>query len=244
MKFGWIIKIAIVLALVLAGTFLINLQKANYEKVIVKFLDKHEMDFIAESDIVALINDGKDSVVQENANLRLIEQKIKNFQFIKDCQVSRDLQGNLIVEITQNRPLGRLSFSQEAQKGGYISEEGKILPLSDRFTARVVLITGQGASKIDENYLKNDGKAFFEFLQFIDQDIFWQAQISQIKLDKAGKISFYTQIGEQEIILGTAQDFKTKLDKLYTFYQSISTVKGWKTYQTINLQYDKQIVCR
>jgi cell division protein FtsQ len=119
------------------------------------------------------------------------------------------------------------------------------LPLSPKFTARVVVVDGAFAGKINNWYLQktDDGKQLMEFLQYIDQNEFWKAQIAQIDINSAGELQLFPQVGSEVIDFGKAVDYDKKLRKLMAFYKEIVPVKGWNKYQKVTLKYKDQIIC-
>ncbi len=203
--------------------------------------------FINDADIVNLMtNGGREPLIGEyyrNIELKNLEKRIKTNKFIRSCQVSKDLKGELSVEIRQRRPIARVV--QRYAPDAYISDQGEVLPLSDRYTARVVLIEADHAESLIEKDLPQTqyGKAFFELLQFIDSDKFWKAQIAQVYVNADGTILMYPQVGKQVIEFGTATDIGRKFDKLKIFYKQIIPVKGWNRYSRVSLAYQDQIIC-
>ena len=64
------------------------------------------------------------------------------------------------------------------------------------------------------------------------------------KKNKKNEIELTPKIGEQNILFGNIEDIESKLNKLNAFYENGIAYKGWKTYSTIDLRYDKQVVCK
>ncbi|MFC5533597.1 cell division protein FtsQ/DivIB [Rhodocytophaga aerolata] len=203
--------------------------------------------FINETDVLALItNNGSDQLVGEeykNIDLKSLEKRIKTNKFIRNCQVSRDLKGELSVEVKQRRPIARIV--QRYGPDAYISDQGEVLPLSDRFTARVIIIEADNAENlVEKDLLQTDsGKNIFQLLQFIDSSRFWKAQIAQLYMNADGTILLYPQVGKQVIEFGTATDIERKFNKLKIFYKQIVPVKGWNRYSRVSLAYQNQIIC-
>lgn len=210
--------------------------------------DAYDTYFINEEDVLALItNSGTEKLIgtaYKNIDIRKLELRIKSNKFIRECQVYSDLTGALNVTIEQARPVARLVHS--AAPDQYISEEGAVLPLSERFTARVLLLEGRWIDKLIQQRDWQDteeGKAFFSLLQFIDSNKFWKAQIAQLSVNSSGNITFYPQVGNQLVEFGSAADFERKFRKLKLFYKQILPVKGWNRYRRVNVAYENQIIC-
>lgn len=246
-KFG--VKVFFVTS-ILAAIFAIiyfyrNSKTAN---IIVKIDNAQENNFIGEAEVLALLSEEHidlQNVKVDKLNLKNMENAIKNYQFVADCQVSRDLKGNIIVKVKQQLPLARVFRQNTTTRGGYIAENGLILPLSKRYTARVLLMTGAGTENFFENDYFNlpEGKELMKMLHFIHEQEFWKAQIVQIDIDQQQNLTLFTQIGNQEILFGKIDDFVGKFQKLQTFYKKIIPAKGWNTYKKINLKFENQIIC-
>ncbi len=180
-----------------------------------------------------------------NADLAEIEKKIEEEAgFVSDCQVSRDLKGNLVVKIIPSQPIARILKNDG--NGNYLGKEGEFLPLSPDYTPRVALLTGKGIEHIydkEKKLTKTLGKSLFGFLQHIEKDAFWKAQITQIDIDEYDNLTIYPQIGNHAIEFGLVEDYSAKLEKLKLFYSQIVPAKGWNKYKKIKLGFDNQIVC-
>ncbi len=213
--------------------------------VVVKWQDADSLRFMDESDVMAVVQTEQNGVIGQTWDLKKIEQKVMESPFVADCQVAKDLRGNLIVNVTQCRPIARILRNGTTLQGGYLTEKGSIMPLSKKFTPRCLVISGQTEKLFEKEYFGNDkGKNLISFLEFVQKDEFWRVQITQLDLDKNGNMVLIPQAGNQEILFGTAEDYEQKLHKLGIFYEKIAPAKGWKTYKTVNLKFKDQIVCK
>ena len=87
------------------------------------------------------------------------------------------------------------------------------------------------------------GQALLELLHYINQDPFWRAQITHLRIDAQGKIIMNTQVSKQNVEFGKPQNIAQKFAKLQLFYHKIIPYKGWNTYKRVNLEFTNQIVC-
>ncbi|WP_338759843.1 hypothetical protein WAF17_12430 [Bernardetia sp. ABR2-2B] len=207
--------------------------------------------FLTEVEILKLVR--QDAKIDVN-NLKVkeidtkkIENSIKTNNFVATCQVAVDSKGILNIEVEELKPLARI-LNKNPAKGAYITESGKLIPLSTNFTARVILLSSQKKNDtelLDTAFWKTpDGKLFISALKEIDKKPFWKAQITQLERDTEGNILAYPQVGEQLIELGSAKDMENKLNRLKTFYDKVIPIKGWGSYQMVSVRYDNQIVCK
>ncbi len=207
--------------------------------------------FLTDVEILKLVR--QDAKIDVN-NLKIkeidtkkIENSIKTNNFVDECQVTIDSKGVLRIEVEELKPLARI-LNKNTSKGAYITETGKLIPLSPNFTARVMLLSSEKKSDtelLDTAFWKMpEGKVFINALKEIDKQPFWKAQITQLERDTKGNLVAYPQVGEQLIELGTPENMEDKLARLKTFYDKVVPLKGWGSYQMVSVRYDNQIVCK
>src|SRR5690348_1595868 len=137
--------------------------------------------FLEEEDIVdlmALNQEGVKGTTLDKVNLKDLEKKIKMNPFIKDAQLYSDLKGNLVVKAEVRRPIARIVRNDGPD--GYIAEDGTVMPVSEKFTSRVVLISGGYVRQLlkQKNVSETEsGVQLMELINTIRDDEFWNAQI-------------------------------------------------------------------
>ncbi|WP_017731850.1 cell division protein FtsQ/DivIB [Nafulsella turpanensis] len=219
----------------------------SFKKIVINIENQYDNYFVNEADVMHLISAGGTEKIlgtaYESLSLKKVENRIKTHKFVNSTEVFKDFRGNLFVNITQNRPLARIirQYSPHA----YISTEGEILPVSERFTARVPLISGPYTDKLVKSDLSEteEGRQVYELLRYIDEDPFWKAQIAQLEIDAKGHIIMYPQVTKQFIEFGKAEQIEQKFKKLKIFYDKILPAKGWNSYRKVNVKYQDQIIC-
>ncbi|PTB97140.1 cell division protein FtsQ [Marivirga lumbricoides] len=217
------------------------------KKIVITIENQQGNFFINEGDIMDKVTkNGREMVVNlpfDNVKLKDIEQRIEALKFVQSAQVYRDLQGNMLIDAVQARPIARVF--NPVGKDYYISDRGEILPVSERFTARVMVLSGSFFRPYLEKNLLIDqaGKDLFNFIQFIEKDKFWSAQFAQLEVNKSGMINIYPQVTKQIIEFGSVADYSEKLSKLKIFYDKILPDRGWNRYERVNLQFKDQIIC-
>ena len=238
--------------LIIIMTGLIGFVEKQHSRKLCKAIEvninnQYQNYFINESDVIEIITDrGSRKIVGEPydaLNLKQMEALLREDKFVEDAQVYKDLTGNLIITIDQSRPIARLMSKKMSDR--YISEKGDVLPLSKRFTPRVVLIDGAFADnpKLYQLYETETGRQVMELLKFIEKDKFWKAQIAQMRIDKKGNIKMYTQVSKQVVDFGKPEDIEEKFRKLKIFYKKILPAKGWNSYNSVSVKYKNQIIC-
>jgi cell division protein FtsQ len=176
-------------------------------------------------------------------NLKNIEKKIKSEPFIQDADLYSDLKGNLVVKVALRRPIARITRNDGPD--GYIAEDGTVMPVSERYNTRVILLSGNYVRTIlqqDNINSTEEGKKIMTLIQTINEDDFWRAQIAEMEINSHAKITFFPQVGDEKIEFGKADNIELKLSKLMIFYKEILPRVGWNKYNRVNLEYEGQIV--
>ncbi len=203
--------------------------------------------FVDQNELMNLITEnGAESITGRPFNelrLKEIEQRVKRHRFVQNAEVFKDLGGNLVVNAYQTVAMARVVQSDGPD--AYISDQGKILPVSDKYTARVMIVGGAYTKKLVTNDLTKDttSSKIFKLLKYIENDSFWSAQIAQIDIDRNGDITFFPQVGNQLIEFGQPEEVEDKFNKLSIFYNQILPQKGWNAYKRVNLKFEDQIIC-
>jgi cell division protein FtsQ len=176
-------------------------------------------------------------------NFKEIEQRIRQNPFVSDAELYSDLKGNLIVKVSLRRPIARIVQSDGPD--AYIGEDGTIIPLSEKFSSRVILVSGEFVPnflKLDNLHQLEEGRQVMLLLNTIREDPFWKAQIAQVDLDRKAKATLFPQVGDETIEFGKAENLEIKFRKLRIFYKEILPRVGWNKYNRINVEYEGQVV--
>jgi cell division protein FtsQ len=212
----------------------------------VKIKNSANNHFLEESDIMDLMQLNMQSLRGASTNrvkLKEIEAKIKKDPFIESAEMYTDLRGNLIVSVELRRPIARIVRNDGPD--GYIAEDGTVMPVSDKFTARVMLISGSYVPALlrQTNLNKTvEGAQLITLINNIREDEFWNAQIAQMDIDAKGNITLLPQVGDLRIEFGQPLDDEVKLRKLMILYKEILPRVGWNKYKRVNLEYEGQLV--
>src|SRR6478735_9570470 len=214
--------------------------------IIIKVENSNENQFLDEQDIVDLMQLDQENLkgaTLDRLNMKEIEKRIKTNRFVEDAELYSDLKGNLIVKAILRRPIARIVRNDGPD--GYIAEDGTVMPVSDKFTTRVVLLSGSFSRLLlqTENLNKSiEGKQLMELLTIIREDEFWKAQIAQLDIDNSVRVNMFPQVGGQLIEFGKPENLELKFKKLRIFYKEILPQRGSNTYQRVNLEYEAQII--
>ena len=197
--------------------------------------DTGENAFIDEDDVLQLIKRNYGEL--KNVNVVDIDKDsmecvlVRN-SVIKSAQVYYSLDGYFHVEITQRKPVLRVMSGE----GYYVDEDGKVMPLSGKYTSRVVVATGN----ISRNFACN---GLYPFVMGLKNDGFWDALIEQIVVANGNEVILIPKVGNFRIVVGELENVEKKMENLRLFLQEGIALKGWNVYKEINLKFENQIVC-
>jgi cell division protein FtsQ len=212
----------------------------------IKIDNIHENHFLDEEDVNDLMQLDHENIrgaSLNKLNFKEIENRIKKDPFIGDADVYSDLKGNLVVNVELRRPIARIVRNDGPD--GYIAEDGTIMPVSEKFTSRVILISGSFVRQILQKENLNEleeGPVLMDMIRTINSDDFWHAQIAQLDIDQKANVTIFPQVGDETIQFGKAENLEVKFRKLRIFYKEILPRVGWNKYSRVNLEYEGQII--
>ena len=250
LKKTWLLSLGSILLLFgLIALTEVRQEQKKCHSIIIQLDEVEGHQFITRRDVTGyLTKQGVDPIIGEPYNqldFRKLEKRLLQHGFIKNCQISRDLKGNLIVSIEQPIPVARLMTfmgSNEHVEGQYISEEGKPFPVSMNYTARVPILSGDYFIK-HTTLTDSASKPLLNVLTFIRRDPFWRSQIVEISVDEDYSVTMWPQYGNHRLEIGTPTDIEVKFEKLKVFYKQVLPLKDAEKYSRVNVQYRNQIVC-
>jgi len=235
------IFILIGVLLVLAYLFLslTNLTEKSNQKVCkrleIELADSAKIQLLRETDI-ALMLELRDlnpvGKALKHIRTESIEDALRKNPMVKEAECYKTPSGIVHVRIVQRRP----KFRVMGMENYYVDVDRKRLPISLNYAAFVPIVSGRVTKSMASSKL-------FDFVTFLEENPFWNAQIEQIYVRDDQKIELVPRVGDGIIVLGTLNDFALKLEKLRRLYVGGFNVIGWNRYKVIDLQYKDQVVC-
>lgn len=218
-----------------------------------------ELYFLDNIDIVQLIRDRGDSIIDQpksTVNITEIEKALNSHADIAKAEVYMSINGDMKVEVKQRKPVLRVINTNGDSY--YIDSEGRLMPLSEKYTAKVLIVNGAIAEPYIKRHLysiEDIGKdsllnatsmldEAFAMANYINADEFWRSQIHQVYINSDKDMEIVPMVGDQKIIFGDTTAMDEKFKKLLIFYQQgLNTTGWWNKYSVINLKFKNQIVC-
>jgi len=200
--------------------------------------------YIDKSDILKELQSGTNgSLIHKpvtDFDLSVLEKRLENLSWIKDAELYFDSKDVLHATVSEREPIARVFTT--AGSTFYLDSAGKRLPLLNKVSARVPVVTNFiNAKRLNgaDSALLKDVK---DLVAYISADDFWKAQIAQIDITPAHTFELIPVVGNHTIRLGTAENFREKLQRLFVFYQQVLSKTGFDKYAVIDVQYDGQVV--
>lgn len=181
----------------------------------------------------------------EELDLKRMEERVlEKDPFISDADVFVDARSRLHIDIKQREPF--LRIIDAGGRNYYLDKDGRYMPTSINFTARVPVATGYIPSYTPEYREKKNGtlRHLFAFAEKIHNDEFMSALTEQIFVNKKREFIVIPKIGKQKLLFGKNRDVEEKFKRLKIFYAEGMPYEGWQKFATINLQYEGQVVCK
>ena len=235
--FNWTnIRLVLMFALVI---FLFSFtSKRNEERKLTKskviFLND-SVTFIKHEMVNKLLIENKrdaSSIQKDKLDLNKLEKSINSNPMIEKSEVFVTIDGVLKAVVKQKTPIARV-FNDEGSF--YIDYQGNIMPLSDEFTARVPIISGE---------ISKENKGDFDkLLRFVYKDDFLKKNIIGIQILPDGSLKMMNRNFDYEIEFGKIVNVKRKFSNYKAFFQKAVLDSSLQKYKKINLRFIQQVVC-
>lgn len=181
-----------------------------------------------------LVNDSIAGTFVADLSLQDVERWVREIPAVDDVQIYPGLDRTLHVRVSQRKPLARVHTASETEDF-YIDTEGKQLPLSPHYTARVPVIHAPSFEETSEA---------FALVEATQADPLWSAFIDQIEVTADGTLDVVPRIGAARVHLGSVDRLDEKLNKLLVFYTEHVERGNLNVYKRIDLTYTDQVVAQ
>lgn len=228
------ILVYLIVALSFTGS---KMDGQNVDRISVEIKNLEQVSFIGEEEVIQKLKNYRVRITNEpidSINKAYVKELVLDIPQVRNADVFFTPDGVFHIKIWQRIPVMRVVANRLSY---YVDEEGDIMPLSTKFSLRVPVFTGA----INSDMIKN---GLYELATFLNADPFWDAQIDQIHVKDSRNIELVPRIGEHRIFLGNTEELEWKFIKLRTFYEKALPVVGWNVYESIDLRFGDQVVCK
>jgi cell division protein FtsQ len=173
-----------------------------------------------------------------------LENELEKEAFILDADALVNAQNKVEIQIVPREPILRVMDNNGFNY--YLDREGVQMPLSDHFTAKVMVVTGS-LPRYEERFLqrkRNRLKEAFLLARYILKDEFLAPMTEQIYFDNRGEITLVPKLGNHTIEFGNFQNARKKLRRLKIFYKEALPYEGWQRYSEVSVAYEGQVIGR
>ncbi len=209
--------------------------KRNHELickgVVVNIEDENVKGFIDRSDIMEIVRSkGKKIIGNKVADINtfMLEKIIDANPHVLKAEVYSTIDGWVHIDVQQRTPIVRIINSKG--ENFYIDNQGKFMPLSEKYSEPVMVASGQIAEGLVQQKLGLDvnglplpddslGKLpmlsqVFLLAEHLKRDSSWDAMFEQIYVDENGEIELIPRLGNNYILLGNIANLDEKLNLL------------------------------
>tara|TARA_R110002096_G_scaffold46618_1_gene124363 strand:- start:1221 stop:1946 length:726 start_codon:yes stop_codon:yes gene_type:complete len=239
MKIKRFLKYMLFLVLIGCLSFLysfssIRNQQKKVTEIIVEFEDG-DNNFLTHAMVNKLLIQNQETVQNQAKSvidLYNLENNVSKNPYVEKAAVFLTVQGVLKSVIKQRTPVARVINKKDSY---YIDKEGVKVPLSDNYSARVLLVSGVK----DED----DVSEILPLIDTILKDNFLRKEVVGIEKSDANEYQFSVRSGNYKIDFGNLTEVDVKFKKLKAFYNKTFEDETIQIYKTINVKYHNQVVC-
>ena|ERR1700741_1396854 len=258
--------LVLVLWIIVVSGITVTLGFVNAEEKEVKgrslnitIVNENENYFVDEDDIRGFLKDRNDTLLNQpmkDINVYELEKALNAHPAISKAEVSVDVNGDVKINLKQRKPVVRV-FNVQGESY-YIDTEARFMPLSDNYTAHVLIANGFIGEKYSQFYkytvddIEKDTLLrrisllddIYNISDYVTKDSLLVSLIQQLYVNTDKEFELYPAVGSHKIIFGDGSNIAEKFDKLKVFYrEGLNSINKWSDYSVINLKYKDQVVC-
>lgn len=176
-------------------------------------------------------NDAR-TIRKDKLDLNKLEKSINNHEMIEKSEVFVSIDGVLKAVVKQKTPIARVFNENDSF---YIDYKGNRMSLSDNFTARVPIVSGE----------INDAnrKGIAEMFRMIHNDDFLRKNIIGAVVSPTGSVKMTNRNFSYQIDFGKMINMEKKFNNYKAFFQKAVLDSSINNYKMINLKFTQQVVC-
>ena len=236
-RFNWpTIRLLLMLALVI---FLYSFTgKRNLNRKVTKaevvFVGENQL-FVKQQAVNKLLienRQGPKTIAIDALDLNKLEKTIDSHPLIDKSEVSVSVDGVLKAVVKQKTPIARINGNGDSF---YIDYKGNKMPLSNNYTARVLLVSGEINDKNKEDLAK--------LFRVIYDDVFLKKNIIGMQVMPNGSVLMLNRNYNFKIDFGQLINVEQKFKNYKAFFQKVVLDSSIAEYKKIDLRFAEQVVC-
>ncbi|MFD2597570.1 cell division protein FtsQ/DivIB [Sphingobacterium corticis] len=203
--------------------------------------------FIDQADITAIIQNQFGQVIGrqlQDIPLHKIEKALTALPYVSQAGIYVDIDGAMRVTVQQRAILLRV-INRVGQEF-YVDTEGKKIPTTLKYVPHTIVANGNIRESFGKPLQPVESQVVDDLatiVRHINQSELWSNQVVQLYVNDNGDIELVPRVGDQDLILGNAENLDDKLRRFEIFYQKILPRVGTEAYSKVNVKYADQIIC-
>ena len=173
----------------------------------------------------------------DSIDLHAIEKVLGGKTAVLNSEAFITKDGMLNIDIEQRKPALRFI----GKTGGFYADaNGETFPLQKTYASYVPVIDGCIPSEKDSLRIRK----LVRFVNHLEESQRWKNKFVQMYSDSTGNLTLIPREGQEKFLFGQPEEIEKKLRRLEMYYGYIVPEKGEKTYRSVDLRYNDQIICK
>lgn len=218
------------------------------KEVKIEFVDNASFVMLEEKEVMETLwptgmKTKPDGMPVRQIDLLSLEETLEKNPWVLDADIFVDHLKVLHIEVSQRKPVARI-FTPSGSSF-FLDADYRLLPVKYSDVLSLPVFTNcdfkNGALGRSDTLLMD---RIIGFAGFINRDPFLMALAEQVYVGPSLDFEMITQVGDQTVFLGDRSDWELMIPKLKKTYQYFAAQKAWSTYETIDLHFRDQVVCK
>lgn len=217
------------------------------QKIRVIIQKDKNLGFIHSKDIYREVNraqPGWEGKKIKDIKVNLIENHVRQNDYVKKAEVYLDHEKNLNVFIQPKAPIARI---HDVNHNYYLSESWDAMPPSQEFSSRVIQITGKTGPILNpKNSLDSMIQQEIKYVMYyLEKNEEWKTILDQIHICNNGKLEMYTSFSNVKLKIGYGDhQFEKRMQKVKHFFETAIYIKDINSYESLDFQFSQQVIAQ
>lgn len=202
-------------------------------KIDIEFIDGNSP-FITYNTVNKLLIQSEEElkdIGKETLDLVGMERRLNDNPMVRNAQVYVTIDGTLGAKIEQRDPIARVLTKDGSSY--YLDADGKKMPLSTVYSARVPIVTGISETEFEE---------LTTLLLKIRRDEFMHHSIVGLDVNRNGEIDMELRKSTVRIHFGKPEFIEKKFQNFKAFYKKTIQDSTFFGYDKVNLKFESQVI--